>query len=77
MRVLIREGSVSKDLHALAGLLTERFSPYLCLCTDDRNPLDIGEHGHLDYMIRTAIALGRRRWRSTGRRRFRRQRRSG
>jgi adenine deaminase len=58
MRVLIREGSVSKDLHALAGLLTERYSPYLCLCTDDRNPLDIAEHGHLDYMIRTAIALG-------------------
>lgn len=58
MRVLIREGSVSKDLHALVGLLTERFSPYLCLCTDDRNPLDIGEHGHLDYMIRTAIELG-------------------
>lgn len=58
MRVLIREGSVSKDLHALAGLLTERFSPYLALCTDDRNPLDIGEHGHLDYMIRTAIQLG-------------------
>lgn len=58
MRVLIREGSVSKDLHALAPLLTERFSPYLCLCTDDRNPLDIGEHGHLDYMIRTAILLG-------------------
>jgi adenine deaminase len=58
MRVLIREGSVSKDLHALVGLLTERFAPYLCLCTDDRNPLDIGEHGHLDYMIRTAIQLG-------------------
>lgn len=58
MRVLIREGSVSKDLHALAGLLTERFAPYLAFCTDDRNPLDIGEHGHLDYMIRTAISLG-------------------
>ncbi len=58
MRVLIREGSVSKDLHALAGLLTERHAPYLCLCTDDRNPLDIGEHGHIDHMIRTAIALG-------------------
>lgn len=58
MRVLIREGSVSKDLHALAGLLTERHSPYLCLCTDDRNPLDIAEHGHLDWIIRTAIALG-------------------
>ena len=58
MRVLIREGSVSKDLHALVGLLTERHAPYLCFCTDDRNPLDIGEHGHLDYLIRTAIALG-------------------
>lgn len=58
MRVLIREGSVSKDLQALAPLLTERHSPYLCLCTDDRNPLDIAEHGHLDHMIRTAIALG-------------------
>lgn len=58
MRVLIREGSVSKDLHALAPLLTERHSPYLCLCTDDRNPLDIAEHGHLDWIIRTAISLG-------------------
>ncbi len=58
MRVLIREGSVSKDLKALVGLLTERQAPYLCFCTDDRNPLDIGEHGHLDYIIRTAIALG-------------------
>ena len=58
MRVLIREGSVSKDLHALVGLLTERFAPYLAFCTDDRNPLDIAEHGHLDYLIRTAISLG-------------------
>ncbi|EIE49532.1 adenine deaminase [Citreicella sp. 357] len=58
MRVLIREGSVSKDMHALQPLLTERTAPYMCLCTDDRNPLDIDEHGHLDYMIRTMIALG-------------------
>ena len=58
MRVLIREGSVSKDLRALVGLLTERHAPYLCFCTDDRNPLDIGEHGHLDWIIRTAIAWG-------------------
>ena len=58
MRVLIREGSVSKDLHALVSLLTERHAPYLCFCTDDRNPLDIAEHGHLDYLIRTAVSLG-------------------
>ncbi len=58
MRVLIREGSVSKDLAALAALITERHSPYIAFCTDDRNPLDIAEHGHLDYLIRTAISLG-------------------
>jgi len=58
LRILIREGSVSKDLAALAPLLTPLTAPYMCLCTDDRNPLDIGEHGHLDYMIRTLIAQG-------------------
>ncbi len=58
MRVLIREGSVSKDLDALLPLLTDVTSAYMCLCTDDRNPLDIAEHGHLDYMIRHAIAKG-------------------
>lgn len=58
MHILVREGSVSKDLHALMPILTERLSPYLALCTDDRNPLDIAEEGHLDFMIRTAIAHG-------------------
>lgn len=58
LRILIREGSVSKDLEALAELLSERTAPYMCLCTDDRNPLDIAEQGHLDYMIRRLIAKG-------------------
>ncbi|AMJ59845.1 adenine deaminase [Bosea sp. PAMC 26642] len=58
MAILIREGSVSKDLHALIPLITRDASPFLAFCTDDRNPLDIGEEGHLDYMIRTAIAHG-------------------
>lgn len=58
MHILVREGSVSKDLHALMSIITERLSPFLALCTDDRNPLDIAEQGHLDYMIRTAIANG-------------------
>ena len=58
MAILIREGSVSKDLHALIPLITRDASPFLAFCTDDRNPLDIAEEGHLDYMIRTAIAEG-------------------
>jgi adenine deaminase len=58
MTILVREGSVSKDLHALAPLITERHSPFIAFCTDDRNPLDIAEEGHLDFVIRTAIKLG-------------------
>ena len=58
MAVLIREGSVCKDLHALGPLITERNSPFIAFCTDDRNPLDIAEEGHLDFLIRTAIRLG-------------------
>ncbi len=58
MHVLIREGSVSKDLAALIPIITERHSPFIAFCTDDRNPLDIAEEGHLDFIIRTAIAGG-------------------
>lgn len=58
MQVLIREGSVSKDLAALAPLIEDFASPFLGLCTDDRNPLDIAEQGHMDFLIRRALALG-------------------
>jgi adenine deaminase len=58
MAVLIREGSVSKDLVALADILDENSSAFVALCTDDRNPLDIAEEGHLDSSIRRLIDLG-------------------
>jgi adenine deaminase len=58
MQVLIREGTVSKDVEALASLIEPFTSPFLGLCTDDRNPLDIAEQGHMDYLVRRAIALG-------------------
>jgi adenine deaminase len=58
MTILIREGSVSKDLHALGPLITADTSAFVAFCTDDRNPLEIAEEGHIDYMIRTAISLG-------------------
>lgn len=58
MTVLIREGSVCKDLHALIPLIDENTSSFLAFCTDDRNPLEIAREGHIDFMIRTAIAQG-------------------
>lgn len=58
MTILIREGSVCKDLHALVPLIDANTSSFLAFCTDDRNPLEIAREGHLDFMIRTAIAQG-------------------
>jgi adenine deaminase len=56
--VWIREGSVAKDLDALAPLLTLATSTSMGFCTDDRNPLDIAQEGHLDFLLRGAISRG-------------------
>ncbi|MFC7053884.1 adenine deaminase [Hansschlegelia quercus] len=58
MSVLIRESSIAKDLHALWPLITPETSAFLAFCTDDRNPVEIAEEGHLDHMIRWTIAQG-------------------
>ena len=56
--VWIREGSVAKDLDALAPLLTLATSTTVGFCTDDRNPLDIAREGHIDHLVRSSIAKG-------------------
>ncbi|WP_374381753.1 adenine deaminase [Dongia sp.] len=58
MQVFIREGSACKDLHALAGIISTTTAPFLGFCTDDRNPLDIAEEGHIDHLVRGAIKAG-------------------
>ena len=58
MQVLIRDGSLCKDVVTLSPLINDLTSPFLALCTDDRNPLDIAEEGHLDHLIRSAIGAG-------------------
>jgi adenine deaminase len=58
LAVWIREGSVAKDLDALAPLLTVGSSTSIGFCTDDRNPLDIAQEGHIDHLVRGAIRAG-------------------
>ncbi|MFZ2872004.1 adenine deaminase [Zavarzinia sp.] len=58
MQVLIREGTVCKDVDTLSPLITADTSSFVAFCTDDRNPLDIHEEGHVDYLIRRAIRAG-------------------
>jgi len=58
MAILIREGSVSKDLNALAPIINADTASFVALCTDDRNPLDISEEGHMDALVRALIKKG-------------------
>jgi adenine deaminase len=58
VQLLIREGSIAKNVEALAPLLTDATWPSCAFCTDDRNPLEIAEEGHIDYAIRKAIRCG-------------------
>ncbi|MEM7210040.1 MAG: adenine deaminase [Pseudomonadota bacterium] len=58
IQVFIREGTVCKDAKTLAALVNEFQSPFLGFCTDDRNPVDIAEEGHIDHVIRTLISEG-------------------
>ena len=56
--MLMREGSMAKNVAALAPLLTDLTWPRIAFCTDDRNPLEIVEEGHVDAAMRNAIAAG-------------------
>jgi adenine deaminase len=58
LQLLIREGSIAKNVAALAPLLSEATWPAIAFCTDDRNPLEIEDEGHIDYAIRKAIRTG-------------------
>ena len=58
MWVLIREASGARNLHALLPLVHE-FGPHrLAFCTDDREPEHISEEGHINSMVREAVAAG-------------------
>jgi adenine deaminase len=58
MWVLIREASGARNLHALLPLVHE-FGPHrLAFCTDDREPEHIAEEGHINSMVREAVAAG-------------------
>jgi adenine deaminase len=58
MWVLIREASMARNLHALLPLVEEFGTARLAFCTDDKDPDDIAENGHINGMVRDAVAAG-------------------
>jgi adenine deaminase len=56
--LMIREGSVTRDLDALMPLVDVAFADRIGFVTDDRFPDDLLDEGGLDVLVRRAIAAG-------------------
>jgi len=58
MTIMIREGSQARNLDALLPLVTPATLDRFMFVTDDRDVDDLLTEGHIDHVIRRAIALG-------------------
>jgi adenine deaminase len=56
MKILIREGSAAKNFDALFPLI-DRYPGRVMFCSDDKHPDDL-LHGHIDQLVRRALARG-------------------
>lgn len=56
--IMIREGTAARNLDALAPLLCDKYAERCMFCSDDKHPSDLLEKGHIDYLVKRAIALG-------------------
>jgi adenine deaminase len=58
MHIMVREGSVTKNLRDLLPAVTPENLSRCFFVTDDRHPKDLLENGHMDHMIRMAVSEG-------------------
>ena len=60
MRILVREGSAATDLTKVIKAISEHRidSRFFAFCSDEKDPIDLVEKGHLDDTVRKAIAQG-------------------
>jgi adenine deaminase len=58
MHIFIREGTTARNLEALLPLVTPENAANCSFCTDDRHPQDLLDEGHIDALIRMAVAAG-------------------
>ncbi len=58
MHIMIRQGTGARNLQALLPVVNEITARRMMWCTDDRHPHDLIAEGHIDSIIREAIAAG-------------------
>lgn len=56
--VFVREGSAARSLARVLPCVTEKNAHRFCLCTDDLHAEDILKSGHINAILRKAVALG-------------------
>lgn len=56
MHIMIRQGTVAKDLEALLPIITPENARRIIFCTDDRYPNDLFQH--IAGMVKTAVEYG-------------------
>jgi len=58
MWVMMREASIARNLRDLLPVVKQFGTDYCMFCTDDREPGFIVEEGHINQMVRVAVAEG-------------------
>lgn len=58
LHIMIREGTTEKNLRALAKIVTPANSHRCFFCSDDRSATDLIKDGHIDDILRRAVAFG-------------------
>lgn len=58
MHIMIREGSTARNLRDLLPLVTPENARRCMFVTDDRHPSDLLQEGHIDHLLREAVAQG-------------------
>jgi len=58
MWLLVRDASMARNLQALLPLVREYGPGRIAFCTDDRDPEDVVDRGHVNGMVRDAVAAG-------------------
>ena len=56
--IMVREGTAAQNMNALLPLFKEPYCDRCMLVTDDKHPGDLLRGGHIDSIIRKAIAAG-------------------
>ena len=60
MWIMLREASIARNLADLLPLVRDHGPDRCMLCTDDREPDFLVDEGHIDQMLRKAVAAGTR-----------------